>query len=291
MAGVYNVPNAFRVGDEWVREFEIDEASGEEEDIIQDTTKHPTKKGYLAKRYSTRTSEILSRCTTRIGGMTRPAGKTRWDLPNFFKDVWDQAFMQDRIYGLLALRMVTHGTIYTWEMTCPNEACNEPLKPSVDLSTLAIRSPDMAVFAEMDRQKGCLISKLPSGLEVGWRFFRGIADEDALEELARDPDHSRRYTNALVIRTMTLNGVKIGSPEEVRRMSSVDRRAWVGDIDEIEGEVDMILETMCPHCQANTVKHLNPYGDKGFFFPKTKTQRSIRSTPSSSTPASGTAAS
>ena len=70
--GVFELPNAICTDSgQWVREVELAEMTGEEEDILADQTRM-VGKGKLAKRADQRMTEILSRCTVRLGDWRYP---------------------------------------------------------------------------------------------------------------------------------------------------------------------------------------------------------------------------
>ena len=82
-----SLPHAIQEPDgSWTKEVEIDEMTGEEEDILTDLTRASGGTGTYQVSGPDRITKILSRCTVRIGNTVRT--KDRFVEPDFFLKAW-----------------------------------------------------------------------------------------------------------------------------------------------------------------------------------------------------------
>lgn len=258
--GVFELPNAICTDHgQWVREIELAEMTGEEEDILADQTR-VVGKGKLARRADQRMTEILSRCTVRMGDWTRPDGKDRFNAPNFFVKAWENAYTNDRAFSIIKLRQVSLGDTMRIEETCP--ACNKELKRVViDLNDLEAHPIEFEVACQTRRKV-----VLPKSQHVvTWRAFTG-KDEVLLEEIqaTRKGDI---LSAVLQARVVEVNNLPVPNVlEYVQRMSQRDRRFLSQHIDESEGGLDTSVSITCDNCGHEFSRQLN-VGHKSFFFP------------------------
>jgi hypothetical protein len=244
-----------------VKDVELEEITGTEEDILSDSTKAPGGAGVLLKPIYQRMTEILSRCTKTIGKESRPAGKDRENLPGYFEPHWAKAFSNDRGFALIRLRQLSLGDMYTFSEVCPG--CSKDLKRiSVDLSALKVSSVDLD---KISKSGGIFQIRLPSGLDVQWKILRG-EDEPAFEEV-REGQKTNLMTALLYMRIVSIGGVK-PKFEDIRRMSARERAALRTGFDEIEGglETEITIECDNPRCKTVFKRILN-IGRPDFFFP------------------------
>jgi hypothetical protein len=277
MAMVITLPNAIRQTDgKWVKEVEIDEMTGEEEDILADQTRKPGGKGILAKSSSQRMTEVLARCTVRVGEEVRPNGQTRDTAPRYFEKHWEKAFIGDRGFATIRLRQYSHGNIYRFEDTCPS--CGKQLKNvQVDLADLKVTDIPIELVKDMHPFTA------PSGLRVEWRPFVGT-DEGKVADIMRDRK-SDFLSYLFMLRLATVNG-EVPTVQSVKKLKSSDRRAIMEQFDSIEGGIDTNVEIVCDSeaCDTEFTRKL-AVGNPSFFFPSV-TKLASRVT-SSSLPRSG----
>jgi hypothetical protein len=258
--GVFELPNAICTDSgQWVREVELAEMTGEEEDILADQTRM-VGKGKLAKRADQRMTEILSRCTVRLGDWRRPDGKDRFNAPTFFFKAWENAYTNDRAFAIIKLRQVSLGDILTVEETCP--ACGKELKRvEVNLNDLKANPIDFEIACKTHRKV-----TLPKSKDVvTWRAFTG-RDELLLEEI-QSSRKSDMLSAVLQARITEVNGVPPSDVlEYVKRLSQLDRRFFSKHIDDAEGGLDTSLQIGCDGCGHEFERAVN-IGNKSFFFP------------------------
>lgn len=258
--GVFQLPNAIQTdAGQWVREIELAEMTGEEEDILSDQTRI-SGKGKLARSADRRMTEILSRCTVRLGDWTRPDGKDRFNAPNFFFKAWENAYTNDRAVAIIRLRQVSLGDKMRVEETCP--ACEKELKNvTVNLSELQLQSTEFNVATQLQRK-----SVLPKSKdEVTWRVFTG-KEEPLLEEI-RATRKQDLLSAVLCARIVAVAGdTARANLDYVKRLSQMDRRYLLKCIDEGEGGIDTTLQLTCPECGHDFERPLN-VGHASFFSP------------------------
>jgi hypothetical protein len=246
---------------EWTKEVELEEMTGEEEDILSDATRLPGGGGILAKKTPERVTEILSRCTKSIGKESRPSGKDRFTAPKYFEPHWNKAFTHDRGFAIVRLRQLSLGDEYLFEDECPG--CGKSLKRvSVDLSSLKMTSVDLDKFRGTD---GIYTTRLPKGSEVRWRILRG-EDEPAIS-LIQESRKADLISALLFTRLVSIDG-QTPRFEDLRRMSSKDRTILRTSFAPLEGGLETELTIVCdnPGCQRVFERTLNP-GRLDFFFP------------------------
>ena len=257
--GVFELPNAIQTdAGQWVKEIELEEMTGEDEDILADQTRGG--KGKFVKSPGQRMTEILSRCTVRLGDLRRPEGKDRFNTPNFFYKAWENAYTNDRSFALIRLRQVSLGDKMVFEETCPE--CRKDLsRVAVDLNDLRVQSSPLEVACQQQRE-----IVLPKSKDrITWRPFTG-KDDGLMEEIST----SRKgdfLSAVLLARIVAVNGnAPKNGVDYVKRMSQLDRRFMMKYLDEAEGGIDMTMTITCDSCSAEFERPLN-VGHKSFFFP------------------------
>lgn len=260
------LPNAIQQQNgEWTKEVELDEMTGDEEDILLDQTRAVSRgEGLMAKSVSRRITEILSRCTSRIGEDIRPHGKSREEAPMYFGPQWGQAYCSDRVTGLIRLRQLSIGPEYIVSPTCP--ACTVDIKRVVfDLGALKV------IDIPLDEAKLPFhkVTLPKSGDDIAWRNLRGEKDEEYMNEVAKH--HKSDFMSALTYRHIvsvnSMSPSEVGGLDYVKKMKSLDRRALMKQFDVHQGSIETKLEVRCPECAHDFSFKLNPMGG-GFFFPE-----------------------
>jgi len=216
-------------------EIKVREITGHEEDMLANAKIKSHKK----------LNELISRCVERIGSIT--------DQGKLSKAVLDMT-VGDRLFAIFAIRRVTVGDEYTYEVKCPQ--CSELNKVTVDLSDLEIKSmPD-----PMKREFTVTLPK--SKHEVVFVPMTGRGEEKLATLAKRSED---TLSLALLMRVTKVDG-KNPSLKLVKDMSSKDRAYLRDHFDKVEGGVDTSIELDCPSCYAEFKEDLD-VGQAGFFFP------------------------
>jgi len=263
MASVIQLPCAIKdTSGNWTREVELDEITGIEEDILADTRMAADGSGLPAKSGSARITEILSRCTIRIGNSVRPEGMDRFTSPKFFEECWWNAYLADRSYSVVQLRRLSLGDDFSFTENCP--ACKQEIPNiSVDLSTLTITEADQEAA-----RKAVHPLELPSGNTFSWRMFTG-RDEDKIHSIQRNHQEDMR-TALLFLRCVQLNDLTspVEIQETIRRMGIRDRTTIRNAMSKVEGGIEQDHKITCPHamCHTQFTLRLDP-GKPSFFFP------------------------
>jgi hypothetical protein len=261
MTTVHQLPNAIQQPDgTWTKEIELEEMIGEDEDILADRRTAPGGKGKMLKTGPMRMSEILSRCTVRIGTATRPDGKDRFSAPNHFLQSWKQAYVNDRGFAVIRLREMSLGSDYTFTAVCPT--CSREVEGvSVDLSTLEVTSKPVELVS-----KETHTLTLPSGKVCVWKMLRGV-DEDMLEEVMEERK-ADLVTALQQLRVVSLDG-EPRTVQSLARLTTKDRRAIAAAYQEVEGGIDTLVSPITcdnPSCGRQFASRVN-VGSSGFFFP------------------------
>ena len=255
------LPNAIQQTDgTWTKEVELDEMVGEDEDILADRRVAPGGKGKLLKTSTMRMSEILSRCTVRIGNETRPIGKDRFTDPNFFLQHWKKGYVNDRGFATIRLRELSLGGEYKFTAVCP--ACSREMdNVCVDLSTLEVTSKPVE---SVSKESHTLT--LPSGKVCVWRMLRGT-DEDMLETVMEERK-ADLVTALQQLRVVSIDG-EGATVHTIARLATRDRRAIAASYTETEGGIDTIVSPIVcenPACLRQFSARVN-VGSSSFFFP------------------------
>ena len=283
---VLELPNAIRVGGTWTKEVELEEMGGDEEDILTDQARETGGTGVFKVSGPTRITSILSRCTTRIGDVTRPAGKDRYDLPDFFKNEWQLGFSSDRMFGMVRLRQLSLGNIYRFDRNCPH--CKKEIKGiTLDLSQLAVTNIPLGEASILEHKL-----RLPRSLDVVvWKCLQGI-DEEEVDRIMKE--HPSDFISALLYRRVVgvhawdaSSGQSLGMerPEGgllyTKRMKSADRRFMAAEMDKNEGGLDTDIQITCDNaqCRSEFTTKLQVMGSDLFFPSATPSDASLTSAP------------
>lgn len=275
---ILRLPNAIRdTKGNWTKEVEIDEMEGDEEDILADQERAEGGAGTYKRSGPARITEILSRCTTRIGKDVRPNGNRgpmgERLLPDYFKGAWDLGFTSDRIFTMIRLRQLSLGNVYRFSRNCP--ACKkEILNICVDLAGLLVIDKPLELAAQDFHAV-----ELPRSRDiVNWRFVRGV-DEEIIDATMKE--HKSDFVSALLYRRIAsvqkfdeASNLHL-SPEKpegglvyLKRMKTMDRRYFAAACDDGEGGIDTNIQIICDNgsCRTEFTTKLQVMGGD-FFFP------------------------
>lgn len=249
----------------WTKEIELEEMTGVEDDILADTrrvqvTTKGKKKGDPIKSTSKKFTEVLSRCTVRIGNCSRPDGQTRKSNPAFFESTWDKAFVADRATALIRLRQLSLGDSYKFSVECPH--CHTELSRSVDLSELEVKEMPLAALSKND---GVFEKTLRNGRLVSWKILRGL-DEPKMAYIVKERG-ADILTALITLHLVSYCGSEV-SDEIIRDLSSSERRELPAIFDGESGGIDTELEIECSNeeCGGKFSHRITP-ASPDFFFP------------------------
>jgi hypothetical protein len=288
MEGIIELPGGFRVGESFVREVEFREMSGAEEEILLDQRKSEGK-GKSLKSMSQRLTEILARCTVRIGEkyeeLNRQPEKA---LAKPFLDLWASGLLGDRGVAIVRLRQLSLGDSFVFPETCP--VCRREIqRVEYDLSEIDVdpyfkyidndlreQNPDaseevLQTMAEEQRlrlftQDEDFSVTLPkSGLECKYRLLTA-KDEDRIATIPEK--HGDNLVTALLsLRLLAIDGEPINGNlkhPKIKFLTLSDRDFLRQYFDQIEGGMDQKVSIQCDACNAQFWRRLDPT-KPGFF--------------------------
>jgi hypothetical protein len=291
MDAVVRLPGGFQVEGDLIREVELREMSGEEEEIIVDQRKVEGGKGRFSRSPNERMTAILARCTTRIGELVcednrdpeKASQKTFWDL-------WHDALTGDRGVAIVRLRQLSLGDKYVFPETCP--MCKREMRRvSYDLSDATIAPYFKWIEEELITQNGLDKEDLPktfaqdaeerrisfllqdthevrcpSGKIVQYRLLRR-KDEDRIHDLT-EKNLEAILTGIIAAHITSIDGKMLNSLKDRRLkfMSVRDRDFLRVFFDQAEGGLDTWMEI---HCDSDSCGHVYSrkldVGRPGFF--------------------------
>jgi hypothetical protein len=229
----------------------IREITGEEEDMLS-AKNLPT----VAKM-----DNLLAACVSRLyteeiapagddGKIEtyQPIDKKR-ELLNCVK----QMPVGDRVFLLLAIRRVSLGDNFEFEIKCPD--CGTKERKSVDLSTMDI--------TEMtDKKLRFYDETLPSGKHCRMRILTGI--EEAKMGKVRESNRDL-MSKALMLRIESIDDSPVDLAS-VKALSIKDRNQLRNGFNKQEGGVDTGVDIVCNSCDNEYSTEMD-IGQQGFFFP------------------------
>lgn len=246
--GTYQLPMAIRQSDgTWTKEIELEELTGEEEDILTDQTRSKDGRGKFAKSGAQRITEILSRCTVRIGSDRRPDGMDRFNAPAAFEDHWTKAYSEDRQFSMVRLRQLSLGDVYAFSENCPN--CKKEI-PRVEVNLATLKVTEWT----LDQASQATHSIDIDGKVIDWRVLTG-AYEDKLGELQKE-FQDKLLSAAMYLRIVRIDGKNIHGKDEkdkaidtmgiIRRLRSQER-SKIREAFKSQAGIETDLQIICPN--------------------------------------------
>ena len=231
--------------DTLIREIELEEMTGYEEDILGDRSK--SKSGRSV-------DEVLARCVKRLGDTVRKDTDVRQRGLTFLPAV-KRMRMPDRTFLLIRLRQLSLGDIFAFPITC--ESCKHHMeRVEVDLSSL-----EVVEMAEPHQVAWDVT--LPSGKVASFRELHG-EDEAKLRRIVKEKKDSL-LSSILSLRVTELDGEKATIPH-LKSLTKRDRDFLREKFDSVEGGIDTEIKIGCDECGAE-FKTALPVGEESFFFP------------------------
>jgi hypothetical protein len=234
--GLYDLPCGYIDAEGTLHtEIKVREITGHEEDMLANRKIKSNKK----------LNELITRCVERIGTIT--------DKGQLSKVVLDMT-VGDRLFAIFAIRRVTVGDLYTYQVKC--HGCQTVDTVTMDLSTLEVKAmPD-----PMKREFEVTLPK--SKLHVTFSPMTGRGEEK-LSNLSKRTEDT--LSLALLMRLTEIDGDR-PSLKAVKDMSSVDRIYLRDNFTKVEGGVETSVDHECPDCYHEYKEDLD-VSQAGFFFP------------------------
>lgn len=232
--GVFTLPCGYIDGTGTLHtEVEVREITGNEEDMFVSSAIPDSKK----------LSELIYRCTTRIGTVT-----DRGQLSQVCKELP----VGDRVFLMFAIRRATFGDSYPFEDECPE--CKKKRLYEINLKDL-----DMKEMT--DKTKRIFEAVLSNGKKVEFRTLLGL-DEEKLSKFQKKDD---ALSQMMLTRITAYNGLPVTL--DVLKGLSMKLRQEIRELfDQVDGGVDTTLEMECPDCGAEFERDID-VSQPGFFFP------------------------
>jgi len=164
---------------------------------------------------------------------------------------WDQVLIGDRTHILLAIRELSRGPEYSFEVTCQGPACRRTIPWTVDLRKLERHGlSDEARTKLTGDGENLFYRDLPySGHKVAFRLMTG-ADEAQVAKVASQDGGEAMVSASILLRLPYVSGAT--SPRERRDFvedMDLEDAAWLQDQWEAaDVMVQQEMEVECPHC-------------------------------------------
>lgn len=222
-------------------EIKVREITGHEEDMLANP-KIPAEK---------KMNELITRCVERVGNIE--------DKATLSKVVMDM-MVGDRLFAIFAIRRVTVGDMYTYEVAC--KECKAKFRPTLDLSDLDIKKMEDPTLKEfrviLPRSKKEVVLVPMTG-----------RTEARLSKMSKNTTDT--LSLALMARLTEIDG-EPATLAKVKDLSLRERQFIRSCFEKFEGGVDTEVEIDCPSCYTTFKQDLDA-GQASFFFP-TETQES-----------------
>lgn len=194
---------------------------------------------------------------------------------------WQKATSEDRIYGQIGIRRVSYssGDVYNMSVDCPR--CDNGFIQEVDLRSIEDGGDILLWGFESEKNRESFKQGIPFSGEVGgklvkWRMLYG-EDEALIEKISKKNPKQDTEELGLNMRIVEVEGIHRNDvPGWIKSMGD----DWIQlseMMNEASAGVDLVVEGMCPHCNA-TGDYALPF-DAEFWVPavtRAKTRRDRR---------------
>ena len=214
---------------------ELREITGEEEDIL----------GSSRVTWSERFSRIMGNCLVKVGTITEK---------NRLLAIPTKLPVGDRVVMLLALRIMSLGAQYEFEVVC--SVCG-----AMTLCNIALDDLELCIASDKKLRETTLT--LPSGKRAVVKLMTG-EDEARLAKSSPERDLA---SVAILARLKSLNDKDRIGMAEVKALSMRDRNMIRDWYQNAEAGVDTDINANCIKCGKAFKTELD-IGQPGFFFPK-----------------------
>lgn len=237
--GMYTLPGGYVDSDRVIhREVEVTELTGEEEDI-------------LASRQASSLQKInkaLSNCIKRIGNITNPARIT--------EIVEKDLTSSDRMFLIIALRRVSLGDDYPFEVTCP---CEKKVK----MRMIQDLGETMAVEPEADPLNRNYTVDLREGKKALCKVMTG--EDEAKRDRMKAQASKDKLSLAILLRVVDIDG-QPANMKSLKKLSTRDRTCLRNAFVKHEVAIGESVPVTCSQCEREFSVELE-FGQPDFFFP------------------------
>ncbi len=165
---------------------------------------------------------------------------------------WLDALSEDRLYGLIATRLVTYpeGHIYQMEiacMRCPNKTPHKTdLRNEPDGDLLVYEMPEEALekFKQGEPFEVTVLDK-----KVTWKQLTG-KHERIVEKLARQEPNADTDDLAMGLRIIEIEGLHRNDKMDWIKGLGAERITMQDDMSEQTCGVDTVIDVVCQHCKS-----------------------------------------
>lgn len=243
--GVFDLPCGLLLSNGvLLRQVQIHEISGEEEDLLGSETMESFQKS----------NELIARCIRKVFD---PETAEVIDQRRELDRVPYELTSGDRAYVLFMIRRVTIGDPFPFIEACPNPGCGEEDLYVFNLSDLVIKpmaEPKKRVYEET----------LPSGKRASWHVATGTDEHRLAEE--KEKDRKKNVMSRAIFARMELLDGKTPGMAQIKELGMGDRQYLRDRFEEVEGGVDTTIEMTCRFCKKDFMRDLDTRR-QGFFFP------------------------
>lgn len=223
--------------DEVVKDFEIREMTGADEESLQINTRKSMNEARSINK-------LLERCIVRIGNMTpQSVGADKW------RDIIRGLNVPDADYALLMIRRLSFGNDIVLTSTCPE--CGAGIKTIVPLSELDIKpyGGDDSHTSPFTLRTG-IIDKKGNTYNKGEMRLPTNTDREVLLPLYKQ--NMGKAKTLMLTRLCTFDGLKVVTEDMIRNMSVHDRNILT-DLNKSMNDfgLDYHTEVYCEKCGAD----------------------------------------
>lgn len=226
-----------------VKELVIREISGVEEEIL------------LSKKFDVYTKIDKVIANVIVKAIAYDAKGNPLEIEGFKDIIAKYIAPIDKTYLLIFLRVISLGSDFEMEYTCPNPECKARLKIKVDLSLFTPKVPEVSDYEyEITAPSGKVFkARLPVG-PIAEKLFR------------LSPEESGFASKAILYRLVSIDGQQ-PTLKDVEALSIKDRNFLRNQFAKREGELDLTIESVCSICGYAAQIPID-LAQEGFFYPK-----------------------
>lgn len=172
-----------------------------------------------------------------------------------------KAFIGDRVFSLVAIRIETLGPDFSFRCKCPD--CGHQFMKAVNLESLAVQ--------ELAHGPGPFALTLPkSGKKITWRLLAGADEQRMAQEFAEEVEE-QGASLSLAMRTTAIEGEPMVALKFFEKLAGADAEAMWADINEKDCGVVTSVEIECPKCES--VNDINLPLDPTFLLPPKRVKK------------------
>ncbi len=191
---------------------------------------------------------------------------------------WLKATSQDRIYGLIAIRILSFENGSHYRMDCNCDRCDKKYTHDVDLNRLEDGGDIVCWEFEHEEHREAFQNEVPFEGKLGdkaikWRTSFG-EDESLIERISQNNPKAKTDELSLNTRIVEIEGIDRNDvPKWIEGLG--DERIEIEDImSEATAGVDLVVDTQCPWCKRKEETSI-PF-DLEFWIPVVVSERNRR---------------